>query len=287
MRFEILGPLRCTVGPPDMDLSRRREGRILAAMLLSQHHIVGMDQLVDLLWRDNPPATARQQVQNCMTGLVRLSRAGPRPLALTSTESGYRLEVRRDELDASAFEDDVAAARRLVAAGDRAAAAELLRSAAGRWRGKVLLGLDLGPFAPAAVRLEELRLKAVEQRFDLELGLGRHREVLADLAHAADSAPDRERFVGQYMVALARTGRTAEALGVFQRTRELLRAEYGIEPGADLWAVQRSILGADRSAPAGVRPDRHRRLLDALAAAEVARHQLEIALRDAREVATA
>jgi DNA-binding SARP family transcriptional activator len=170
MQFEILGPLRCAVAPQGVDLSRRREGRILAAMLLSQHQVVGMDQLVDLLWRDNPPATARQQVQNCVTGLVRLSRAARLPLVLASTKSGYQLDVRREDLDATAFEEDVAGARRLVAAGDRASAAELLRSAVGRWRGKVLVGLDLGQFAPAAVRLEELRLKAVEQRFDLELG---------------------------------------------------------------------------------------------------------------------
>jgi DNA-binding SARP family transcriptional activator len=292
MQFEILGPLRWAARP-DLDLSRRREGRILAVLLLSSRQVVAMHQLIDLLWRDSPPVTGRQQVQNCVTGLVRLFRDSRTALTIVSTESGYQLSVDREELDATVFEDEVAAARRQVAAGNDPGAIELLRSAIGRWHGPVLLGIDLGLFGPATTRLEELRLKAVEQLFDLELGLGRHREVMADLAQAAGANPDRERLVGQYMLALARTGRTAEALAAFQRTRRLLRQEYAIEPGRELRAVHLSILregigaqAAEPSASAAPDPavDRHRWLRDAVAAAEAARQQLELALRDARDV---
>jgi DNA-binding SARP family transcriptional activator len=288
MRFEILGPLRCVGGSLDVDLSRRREGRILAALLLCRGQVVSMHRLVDLLWGENPPATARQQVQNCAAGLARLFRDRRAELPLRRTESGYQLSIRREDLDAAAFEDEVVRAGRLADAGEHRAATALLRSTIGRWRGPVLLGIDMGVFGPAAARLEELRLKAVEQLFELELGLGRHGEVVADLAEAVGATPDRERLVGQYMVALARTGRTAEALTVFHQTRRLLRQEYAIEPGRELQAIQVSIL-RDGSImdtptwPAGESvADRHRRLLDAVARAETARYELELALRGVR-----
>ena len=283
MRFEILGPMRSHGGLVDLNLARRREGRILAVLLLSARQVVSMDRLVDLLWGDSPPATARQQVQNCVTSLVRLFRDNHAELPLRRTHSGYEMDVRREDLDATAFEDEVERGRRMAQAGCHTAAVALLRSAIGRWRGQVLQGTELGLFSARAARLEELRLEAVEQLFDLELGLGRHGDVVADLALAVAAAPDRERLVGQYMTVLARTGRSAEALAVFQRTRRLLREEHAIEPGRDLQAIQLSILDECGAPARASEEDQHHRLLSAMALAETARQQLELALRGARE----
>ena len=287
MQFEILGPMRSQVGSVDLNLARRREGRILAVLLLSSRQVVSLDRLIDLLWGENPPATARQQVQNCVTNLVRLFRDVHADLPLRRAHSGYALDVRREDLDATVFEDEVERARRLAESGCHPAAIAQLRSATGRWRGQVLLGTDLGLFHPRAARLEELRLEAVEQLFHLELGLGRHNEVVADLALAVAANPERERLVGHHMIALARTGRAAEALAVFQRTRRLLHQEYAIEPGQDLRAIQLSIL-RDTAVPppAGESSDeQHHRLLTAMALAETARQQLDLALRGARDFA--
>lgn len=284
MLFEILGPLRCGVAPQGIDLPRRREGRILAALLLCAGRVVAMHNLVVLLWGERPPATARQQVQNCVTNLVRALRAAGVDLPLERTDVGYQVCVDTGDLDAAQFEAEVTRAGRLLRAGDQAAAAAALRVAVGRWRGPVLQGIELGPFGPAAVRLEELRLKAVEQRFAIELQLGRNEEVLADLAEAVGANPYRERLVSQYMVALAGAGRVAEALAVFHRTRRILRSEYAIEPGRHLQAAQLSIL-RDGPGPPGrgqLPVEQHQRLVAAIADAEAARQRLEVVLREAR-----
>jgi DNA-binding SARP family transcriptional activator len=288
MRFEILGPLRCGSGRPAVDLSRRREGRILAALLLSANRTVPMDGLIDMLWGERPPATARQQVQNCVSSVVRRLRGTDADLFVVRTASGYLLEAVESDLDAAVFETEVARARSLAGTGDRAAAAQLLRTALGRWRGRVLAGIDLGPFTPAAVRLEELRLTAMEQRFDLEMELGRGNEILADLAEAVGTHPVRERIVGQFMLALAGSGRTAEALEVFRDTRRVLRDSIAVEPSRDLHAVQVAILqgtsDAGLDAEAATAQTQHQLLMTAVAAAERARRRLELVLLGAREL---
>jgi len=291
--FEILGPLRCVSGSAEIDLSGRREGRILAALLLSAEQVVSAHRLVEMLWGEEPPATARQQVQNCVTGLVRLLRDRGVRLPVRRLEAGYLLTLGGEHLDAAAFQDEVARARERAAAGRPGAAVPVFRSALGRWRGPVLLGMDLGPFGPATARLEELRLTAAEHLFDLELGLGRHREVVADLAAEVGANPSRERLVAQYMRALAGCGRAAEALTVFHRIARMLWTEHAIEPGAELRSVQLAILRTTAAAkpaaepPATAAGDRYRQLLTAVARAEAARRQLELAIRAAHDVTRA
>jgi DNA-binding SARP family transcriptional activator len=288
--FEILGPLRCAAGSAEIDLSGRREGRILAALLLTAGQVVSPHRLVDMLWGEEPPATARQQVQNCVTGLVRSLRDRGVHLPVRRLEAGYQLTVAREQLDAAVVQDEVAQARELAGAGRHRAAATAFRSALGRWRGPVLLGMDLGPFGPAAARLEELRLTTAEHLWELELGLGRHREVIADLAAEVAANPSRERLVAQYMRALAGTGRAAEALAVFHRTSRMLWKEYAIEPGPELRSVQLAILRTTAAPPgpaAGPAGDWQRQLLAAVARAEAARRQLELALRAARDLTRA
>ncbi len=278
MRFNILGPLRCSP-PLGVDLLRRREGRILGGLLLAANRPVPTEQLIDLLWLRQPPPTARQQVQNCVAGLIRLFARVQAPLRVDRVGGGYLLRLSTQELDALAFEEEFTQAATAIQAGDHTGAARLLRAALGRWRGEVLLGLDMGPFQPAVVRLNELRLTATEQVFGVELGLGRHREVIADLAAAVAHQPAQENLVRHAMLALQAAGRQADALELFARTRRLLREELGVEPGPQLSAVHTGILTA--AGPAGA-DHGGESLAEIVALAEVVSRRLDQALRTAR-----
>ena len=82
--------------------------------------------------------------------------------------------------------------------------------------------------------LDELRLDAIEQRFDAELGLGWHAEVCSELRTLAAAYPLRETLRAQLMRALVACGRGSEAITVFEETRRLLVDELGLDPGPQL-----------------------------------------------------
>src|SRR5438552_90027 len=130
--------------------------------------------------------------------------------------------------------------------GAATAAAETLRSALALWRGPALADLAWEPFAQGEiVRLEELRVAALEDRIDADLALGRHGQLVGELERLASEHPLRERLRGQLMLALYRSGRQADALAVYQRARRTLVEELGIEPGESLRKLERAILEQD------------------------------------------
>jgi len=169
---------------------------------------------------------------------------------LVARAPGYLLRVEPGELDLERFEWLVAEGREALAAGaaagDAAAAAESLRAAETMWTGRPLADIEFEAFTRVdAERLEELRLEAVEARIDAELALGRQLGLVAELESLVLEHPYRERFRAQLMLALYRSGRQAESLDVYRRTRELLIDELGLEPGVELQRVERAILVQD------------------------------------------
>ena len=129
-----------------------------------------------------------------------------------------------------------------------AEAAQQLRAALALWRGHPYADVP-GPFPLEleARRLEELRLRAVELRIEAELALGRHAQLVAELEVLCEEFPVYERFRGQHMLALYRSGRQAEALRAYQKTRTYLAEELGLEPSAQLQELERAILNQDPS----------------------------------------
>jgi len=229
MIFHVLGPLTVHFGSSERGYRSGREARILGAFLIQAGQPVTTDDLVDLLWAEAPPATARQQVQNCASTVDRLLRRHGHPL-LRRIANGYQLDAPDDLLDMLAFERDLRAARISLARSDPTEAVARLRAALGYWRGDVLAGTALGHLEPVAVRLRELRLEALESYFGCEVQLGQAASVLSELAAATRTYPMRERLVSHLMRALAQTGRVGDALELFGRTRQSLVELYGIEP---------------------------------------------------------
>ncbi|MGN9908730.1 tetratricopeptide repeat protein [Phytohabitans sp. LJ34] len=221
----------------------RRQATVLALLLANAGQVIPLERLVDAVWDDDPPATARRQIQNDVSALRRaLSGGGARDSTIVSDGRGYRIVPRPGELDAQVFTDLVAEALDQAGRAESTAAAAKLRSALRLWRGPALSGLS-GPAIDAVVlRLEEQRLTAVEECFDLELGLGRARELVGEIAELVAAHPLRERLVGQLMLALHGSGRQSEALAAYDRLRVRLADELGLTPGSPLQRLHTAIL---------------------------------------------
>jgi DNA-binding SARP family transcriptional activator/tetratricopeptide (TPR) repeat protein len=245
MRLRLLGPLELIADGRSLDIGGPRQRVILAMLGLNVNRVTLVEHLIDAVWDMSPPSTARAQIQAGISALRKLFGDAGQPDAIKTSPSGYLLEISASELDSEEFTGLVAAARRQVEARNAAAAAATLRNALSLWRGPALAGLQSGPVRRGAALLEAGRLKAIEERVQLDLALGRHEEISGELASLVDAYPLRERLYGFLMLALYRSGRQAEALEVRRRVRAVLVEELGIEPGQELQDLERAILNRD------------------------------------------
>jgi DNA-binding SARP family transcriptional activator len=249
----LLGPVTAERNGEPVALGGPRQRAVLARLALVAGQVVTVDRIVDDVWAGEPPPTAVNTLQSYVSLLRRalggsshVRREGP----------GYVLSLGRAELDATRFEDHVAAGRAALASDPTAALAHL-EAALGEWRGPCLADVADEEWARAAVaRWDDLRLAATEARFDVLLALGRHTEAVGELEREVDEHPLREGLAKRLMTALYRSGRQAEALRVFARTRELLAEELGLDPTPELVGLQTAILNHDPelAAPPRVSP---------------------------------
>ncbi|MGW2397323.1 AfsR/SARP family transcriptional regulator [Kitasatospora sp. NPDC001664] len=244
MEFALLGPLRVTDGDGrELPTGGPRDRRALAVLLLDAGRVVTVGRLARALWEE-PPATAREQVFNVVGGLRRRFAAGTGGAAVgpeRTGDDGFVLTVAQDGTDLGRFRASVERA-----AGDPERVAARLREALALWRGPALGGLGGPVLAAAAAQLEEERLSCLERRVEADLACGRHRELVDELAGLTAEHPLRERFTELTLLALHRSGRRAEALELYTRTRRTLAEELGLDPGAELTRLHRAVL-ADRS----------------------------------------
>lgn len=243
--FRILGPVE-VVGPAGrVPIPPGRQQVVLACLLLDANQVVSTEYLVDTLWDDRPPDTARTQVQICVSRLRKsLGDAGV-DAPITTRPPGYLMRVDPDLVDVHLFTRRVSRARELVRAEQPADATALLRSAVELWRGPCLSGLGNRGLRTRALRLDEEHLSAIEACLELELGLGRHRQLVGEISTLVRVHPLRERLRAQLMLALYRSGRQAEALDAYREGRDLLIDELGLEPGEDLRALEAAILAGE------------------------------------------
>jgi predicted ATPase/DNA-binding SARP family transcriptional activator len=255
-RFGLLGPLAVAIDGEPVPLGGRKQRALLGALLLERNRPVSVDRLIDAVWGEAAPDTARNTVQVYVSQLRKLLPEG----ALETVPPGYRLVAAPDAIDLFEFARLAEDGRSALAAGDAARAAETLRTAFELWRGPPLPDLDGVDAVAEVARLEELRLAATEDFVDAELALGRHRRLAGELERLVAEHPLRERLRAQLMLALYRSGRQADALAVYQRARRTLLDELGLEPGESLRQLERAILAQDRSldlpAPAAASPRR-------------------------------
>lgn len=243
--FRMLGPLEVVTEAGAVRIPPGRQEIILAALLLEANRVVSTDNLVDLIWDEEPPDTARTQVQICVSRLRRRLTDASIDATISTRPPGYLLQIDGAALDLTVFNTQVAQSRVLVKEGRLAEAAELLRTVAGLWRGPCLSGIPSEVLRTKALRLDEDRIAAVETYFELELSLGRHHQLVGEIGRLIHEYPLRERLRGQYMLALYRSGRQAEALSAYRDGRSLLIEELGLEPGEEIRLLETAILAGD------------------------------------------
>jgi class 3 adenylate cyclase len=245
MRFGILGPFEVADdrGRP-VALGGPRQRAVLAILLLHANGVVPRDRLIEELWGADAPATAIKTIQVYVSNLRKAIGDG----VLLTRAGGYVLRSAPEEIDVARFEALVAEGRGALVAGDDRGAARSLRAALALWRGAPLVDFAYDAFAQGEIaRLEEARWAALEDRIEADLALGEHAVVVGELEALARDQPLRERLHALLMLALYRSGRQAAALDAYQRVRAELSDELGLEPGAELRALQTAILNHDQS----------------------------------------
>jgi DNA-binding SARP family transcriptional activator len=213
--------------------------------LLAANRVVTRPRLIEAIWDDQAPPTAERQLKNLISALRRsLTEAGGTE-QIVFESSGYRIVVDESHLDTHAFAARVAQAQVLQSSGQVTAAAQHLRAALTLWRGPALDGCKTRDVMAAAARLDELHMTTIEQCLDLELRIGRHRDLVGELTELVAVHSTRERLVGHLMLALHRSDRQADALQVYRRVQTRLAAELGCDPGRALQDLHTAILRND------------------------------------------
>jgi DNA-binding SARP family transcriptional activator len=237
--FRVLGPVELISDGESIPITAGRNEIVLAMLLLEAGRVVSVQRLVDALWAEDPPSTARSQVQICISMLRKLL-TGSGAVLLTRP-AGYLVQLPDDSLDLWRY-------RRLIKAAEDVTdtrpdeSVALYREALGLWRGGACAGVASQIVEQAAIQLNEERWAALEACLELELRLGRHQRVAGELAALVAAEPLRERPRALLMLALYRSGRQADALEVYRAGRQILVEELGTDPGKELRGLEQAIL---------------------------------------------
>jgi DNA-binding SARP family transcriptional activator/predicted ATPase len=216
-------------------------------LVLNANRVTAVDKLIEAVWDSSPPATARAQIQICVSALRKLLAENGKPVRIVTSPPGYRLEIGNDRLDSERFNSLTDEARRRESAGESTEALALLREALGLWRGPILGDVSSPMIHRLSVGLSERRVTAELSRFRIECALGRTAEIVPDLYALVADHPLREEGYAYLMLALYRSGRQTEALEVYRRARAVLVEQVGLEPADELRELERAILNRDES----------------------------------------
>jgi DNA-binding SARP family transcriptional activator len=242
VEVSVLGPVQLVDRGTVVRLPRAVR-TLLAALVARAGVRVSTDTLVEALWAEDPPPSARKSLQ---VHVVRLRHAIGAS-AIVKVDGGYRLDRKLIEIDAERVTAVIGEARAAIRCGEFKAAADLLADVNSAFRGEPYEDVPDCAVPPGELqRLEELRLAISEESAEAELGCGRGSECVGELERFVQAHPYRERAWGLLMRALYQAGRPADALGAYGRARIVLAAELGIEPGPALREVEQAILTHDR-----------------------------------------
>lgn len=249
LHLRILGRLQVRDAyAADFTPTAGKPRQLLAFLLLNAGELVRVEDCISELWGATPPRSVNHTLQTyARTIRQALTRALPTERArLVTSQSCYRLVVEPDLLDAAVFERVSRLGMAAARAGDHHTAAALLTRALQDWGGEVLADVESGPLAKASVvRLHETHRAALEQRIDSDLHLGRHWDLVPELARRCAKHPTYESLRAQHMLALHRCGQDDAAIRVFEELKVILADRFGIEPGPRVMSLYRTIRSGD------------------------------------------
>ncbi|AHH96721.1 BTAD domain-containing putative transcriptional regulator [Kutzneria viridogrisea] len=254
VRIGLLGPVRAWIGERLVPVGPPRQQALLAVLATNANQVISRAELIDALWGATPPATAAGNVHTYVAGLRRVlepdRREGAPYQVLVSAGSGYCLRLPEQSVDAERFAAARQQARTLLAAGEAAGALRALDQALGLCVGTPL-GTITGPFADVErARLSELRLDVVEERGEVLLRMGRHAELVEELAAVLADHPLRESARALLIRALLAQGRRDSAVEVYQAGEQVLSERLGVQPGPVLRELHDTLLARDKPAAA-------------------------------------
>jgi DNA-binding SARP family transcriptional activator len=255
MRAEIniLGPLEVLVDGTSVVPTATKPRQLLAMLALNAGQLVTSASLMDELWANNAPRSATSTLQTYVLHVRRLIRkALPSDKARLSREllatkhNGYLLDVDTDATDIARYSRLATRGRAAGAAGDYVEAERLLSEALAVWRGPVLVDIEAGVnMEIEMMRLAECRLADLTLRIDAQLYLGRHQQLLGELAALCARHPYMENFHAQYMLALCRSGRPGQALKAYHEMLAIVRDHLGVDPSHRLRSLHQAVLTDD------------------------------------------
>ncbi len=250
MQLQVLGPVAAMDGETQVALGGPRQRAVLAVLVAFVNETVTADRLIDEVWGADPPAAARNSLQSMVSNLRRAVKPDQR-ISIDGEGRGYVLRAPVEAVDSLDFAAMVDEARGLIGS-DVDAGVRRLYTALELWRGAPYgdLADEIDVLRAEAARLEELRMRALEYRIEGELTTGNPADVVGELESLIEVHPLREGLSRLLMVALARSGRQAEALRVASGLRRVLAAEIGIEPSPELVQLEQEILDQSVEAPA-------------------------------------
>lgn len=236
-----------------MTLGARRPRQVLALLLLNYAQVVPATALIEELWDGPAPKTAQAAVQTHVfelrkklaevTGLSVEAVSGG---ILRTTRRGYTFVAELAEFDLRAFRRLEQTGLAAIAGGDLVAAAQYFRAALALWHGPALADVEQGPNIRAeVVGLQQSRATMLNHRIELELRVGRHKELLAELTDLVSCDRYNEDLQAQFIVALYRSGQRARALEAFHRLREEMVGRFGLEPSHRLRQYYQAVLTSD------------------------------------------
>jgi DNA-binding SARP family transcriptional activator len=246
VEVRVLGPVEVLIDGAQLRLAKRQHRLIVGILGIEVGRPVLSDRLIELLWGDRPPARPRAVLHSRISELRAVLRAadgGTADRALVTEHDGYVLRIPARTVDAHRFRELVTHAGQ-VRSDQRLR--EILRQALDLWRGPVLGGWSpSGPNHSLCDSLESARLTAAENLHEVELRLGNHQSIVDELIELSAANPARDRLSAALMVALHRSGRSAEAATVYHQRRVWLRSEFGVDPAPSLQQLHIAILRHD------------------------------------------
>jgi len=249
IRYKVLGPFRAWRSAREIELGWAKQQAVLVVLLLEMNRSVPMHSIIDAVWGEHLPGDARSAVHTYISRLRRTLGIGDSPTdagpSLVWTEAGYTLHGDPALLDLTVFEQRLARASACQERADLVEAANHINAALALWRGEPFSGLTGPGIEAERRRLYEYRVAALEQRAAINVEVGRHNELIAELTLLVNTYPTHERLRALLMLALYRSGRQTDALDLFQQTRQWLADEFGVEPGPELREAYQRILRGD------------------------------------------
>jgi WD40 repeat protein/DNA-binding SARP family transcriptional activator/tRNA A-37 threonylcarbamoyl transferase component Bud32 len=246
IRFHALGGVMVTADGREVTVGGPRQRRLLTMLLIHRNEVVSADRLTDAVFAGEPTPGAATTMRSYIARVRKVVQVNGSGAAVVTQAPGYRLQVPDDAYDVARFETGLAEGRALLSRDDPVTAAAVLAEALALWRGDAFVEFaDEDWVRPEAQRLDEMRLVAQELRLEAELASGRAAQVVPELEALVAAHPLREAFVAHLMIALYRAGRHADALRAFQRHREGLGEDLGLDVTPSLRRLEERVLTHD------------------------------------------